>query len=463
MPRPPSTDTPLCAHTGGPARAHAPAHHRSLMRVLCICAFALLLQACGGGGSSSRAPAPPAAPPVAPPATPVPTPQVVNTFAFDAASPYASVLRNCTYAGDATQNCTLGTLPFIGQQTSNPTIDQIMQRVLVSHSWMGSNFRAVLQQLHPDVLLMMRSLTAVVIASDVRPAFYDPNTAAIYLDADFLWLTQAQAADVTDEPDFRSGFGSELQVRLPWRYVRNNQRLSIVLNPDGSRDLNQLLVIMGFLMYHELAHAVDFMAPTKMATVSANQTTVDAITSGAILSDAFTSAQPLTSATLRNLAQVSFRGVDATDPQKAITPAELAQPFALDGATQYYAYSTQFEDFASILETVLMSFHFGYEKDTGITDNPASGSSNDGIVAWGQRGRLGDQAVLTRALTVLQALYPGDLAAVEAHINSLPLPTQLPVGATWGASETLSPVTTLSTDGIDKIRRDFILERRAIH
>ena len=422
-------------------------------RLFLLSSLCLALAACGGGGGgggggNNNAP------------TPLDPDAVVDTFAFVATSPYASVLRRCTYAGNDTQACTIGTLPFLGQDFPNPTIDDIMSRVLVSHQWMGNNLRSVLEQLPSDVLLMFRSVTAVVIASDIRPAYYDPETGAIYLDSDFLWLTPAQEAVVTDEEDFRSNFGDVLQFKMPWRYVRNNERLGINLNPDGSRDLDELLPILGFLLYHELAHAMDFMPQAKMAGISNGQTVEQAILSGPFLSsDWLLGVAPL-DGTLSSLAGVSFLGDQATANERAITPDELVPLFTGDGAVQYYAYSTQFEDFATAFETVMMDYHFGYQKDTGITTNTEF--SNDGVLSWGVRGRIGEQGTTTRVRAAIQSLYPGDLAAVEAYLSALPAPLEMSPGSTWGQSLVLGPAPAAASEGIDRREFDDILSRRRI-
>ncbi len=434
---------------------------KAIHRTFGLIAAVFLLAACGGGGGGGQrnnAPAPAPAP------APPPDTGVANTFAFISTGPYAGVLRDCTYAGTETQTCTIGTLNFLGQDKPNPTINDVMERVLVSHTWMGENIRAALQQLPSDMLLMLRSVTAIVIASDIRPAFYDPETGAIYLDSAFLWLTLAQEAVVTDKEDFRSNFGDALQFKMPWRYVRNNQRLGITANPDGSRDLTELIPVLGFLLYHELAHAVDFMPQSKMASISASQSVEQAILSSSFLSSQWQSFNPLTSTQLDALADVSFAGETATATQQAIQPDELVMEFTGDGAIQYYSYLTQFEDFATMFETVMMDFHFGFKKDTGITNNTEF--SNDGLVAWGQRGRLGGQGPNSRAREAIQALYAGDLAAVETFLNGLPAPTEMTVGSTWGANLTLGIQPSSNEPGmefdIDKRVFDDILERRAI-
>ena len=99
-----------------------------------------------------------------------------------------------------------------------------MDRVLVSHDWMGKNFEDLVtaNQSNTDLLRLFNGVTAIVIGAHVRPSFYYSATGAIYLDADNFWLT-AEERDVIDEaPDFRSDFGRDLQYSSLWRYVEGS-------------------------------------------------------------------------------------------------------------------------------------------------------------------------------------------------------------------------------------------------
>lgn len=427
-------------------------------------AFALLvtLAGCGGGGSDDIRRG-------GPPPTPPPSGgTVAPTHAYSAGSPYADVLRDCTYAGEATQRCTLATLPFLGMDTADPTIADVMARTLVSHDWMGANLAAVLERVPADLLPLFRSVTAVVIASDIRPAHYDPDTGAIYLDPDFLWLSVAERDTVSTAPDPRSSFGLDLQFRMPWRYVRNNERMTVFLNPDGSRDLSQIEEIMAYLLYHELAHAVDFMPPDRMSSLAADLTVPAAFRQQPRLSTGFQTEWPLQSNLLKQLAAVSFLGEDATAEQLALQPADLVTEFANDGAVQYYAYTTQFEDFAVLFETAMMKWHYGYDKDTGIIERPGAGGTDASAVVWGSRGRLGEPPVYHRVLAVAQRIYPGDMNAFQAFLDGQPsTPLRMREGDSWGANLVLDAAAATSqarraasTESALSVRRpDYFLER----
>ena len=187
---------------------------------------------------------------------------------------YADDLRPCAFSSDA-GNCAMERLPFLGAQSTSPSIDDVMSRVLVSHRWMGDALKEVLHELPPDVRLLARSLTAIVITSNIRPANYNPSTGAIYLDSRFFWRTPEEFAVVVKEADYRSNYGATLQFAIPYRFVRNNAALARYRAANavgGERDLDDLLPHVGFLLYHELAHAADFVDGANAAELPADAT-----------------------------------------------------------------------------------------------------------------------------------------------------------------------------------------------
>lgn len=356
-------------------------------------------------------------------------PDIAYTVPYIASGPYAEELRSCTYPSPATDpSCSLVRLPFLGKEFAAPTVEDVMTRVLVSHRWMGDSLRETLEQLPEDVRLLARSLTALVIASDIRPAHYRPNTGAIYLDAEYLWRTPEEQAVVTREADFRTGFGSRLQLRIPWRLVRNNVRWG-----TGDSRAEALRPLLAFLLYHELSHAADFMEVSRIDGLDPSQTVLEAIAQqpASWPSSRLTATHPLRSRVIKRLAVVSFRSPDLSTPDlEALRPDDVVDEFSMDGAVDFYSYSSQFEDLADLHDTILMSYHHGYEKDVGIVGTVAD-SLSGAIVAWGQRGRMTDPAVIDRTRWVIDALYPGDVQAVHGYLNDRPAPLPMRRGDTW--------------------------------
>ena len=206
---------------------------------------------------------------------------VSRTYPYRAGGPFAGVLVRCTYeanlqyTGGSTNLCPLSTLPFLHQTTAGavPTVDQIMDRVVVSHDWMGETFEQLLRtQASQDMLRLFNGVTAIVIGAQVRPSFYYALTGAIYLDADNFWLTAAQRDVINEAPDFRSDFDRDLMYSGVWRYTQNNQNIFLPFPATSriSRDISYLLAEAGWLLYHELAHASDFLPPSVRASLNSS-------------------------------------------------------------------------------------------------------------------------------------------------------------------------------------------------
>ena len=348
---------------------------------------------------------------------------------------HATDLNPCLYALEAGA-CTMERLPFLGAEFDDPTVDDVMSRVLVSHRWMGDNLKTLLKMLPVDIRLLARSLTGIVIATSIRPAHYRPSTGAIYLDADFFWRTAEQRAVVSQEPDYRAAFQRKLQLLLPWRFVRNNQRFAIRRDADGARLTEDVAVYLGFLLFHELSHAADFIHVSRIDGLDPSWTPWDAALLGYPegwrdwASSTLQTAHPLQSELLRGIAKVSFLGEEPTAEQAALLPRDIVTEFANDGAVDYYSYSSQYEDLADLHTAALMSYHFGQEQDTAITDNPSDANAPR-VVAWGQRGRMTNTTVIDRTRFVLEALYPGDVQELVGYVSGRPPPLPMRAGESW--------------------------------
>jgi hypothetical protein len=370
--------------------------------------------------------------------------------AYDAFAPYAGVLDDCVYLGRREESCTLVRLPPIGLGHPRPSVDDIMSRVLVSHDWMGTRFREVLESLPEELRLLFRPLTAVVISTDVRPSFYWGATGAIYLDSANLWLTAEEERTVTSRPDFRSGFDDELAFSMPWRYVVGSRYAYRARpRPGALRSFEDVRLRMARLLYHELGHANDYLTPSRVGGLSPYQTFQR--TFSADVQTELYLRLPLRSLLMTEVAQVAFAGRTATAAQKALTPARIAQEFAADGATDFYNFSTHAEDVAMLFEELMMAITLGVDRDVAVTPRPrvAQPTGADYIVVWGQRNRVADAQVRERARLVAQRLLPE--AFLDAAIDALPPPRQMRAGASWTDNVALSASGSLL--GLDPAAR----------
>ncbi|MFX4228517.1 MAG: hypothetical protein ACFHHU_11745 [Porticoccaceae bacterium] len=360
----------------------------------------------------------------------------------DSSSPYADDLSNCLNPENESISCTLDTIPLLGQTSSIITPQAVLEKTLVSHQWIAERWEALLPLLPDDLLQLMGSLTGVVIGADIRPSFYTTQSGAMYLDAAFFWLSNAEKADIDTEPDFRSGFGSDLQFITLTRYIRDNDYAwrSYSLNGTDERNLEDLVEPLSSLLFHELGHANDFFPKSSFGSLNNSNSVLsegDRLASSRV-SSALVNFSPLTSELLVDVAQVLFQGATATDPILELATEDVAAEFSVDVANDDYAYTNQFEDLAMLLEEVMMNYHFGIDRDIAYIDRPATESSFcvDYPVRWGQRSRIGDPGVKARARYMLQVML--NQTDVSEYIDDLDEPVPMVNGNDWCQNINLS-------------------------
>ena len=368
---------------------------------------------------------------------------VAKVVPYSANSPHANNLAACVYSNQLNNACQLSRLPLIAQETLTPSVDDIMNRVLVSHQWMGDRFREFLTNEDPnnDFKNLLRATTAVVISYDVRPSFYWAATGAIYLDPNDFWLTPDERDTINEAPDFRANFSNDLQFSMPFRYVLNNDFASRFVSRTSrvSRVANDRLYSLASLMYHELAHANDFFPSSRWSQLNRNDSVLTAAQPNSTQSNLLESRLPLFNDEMRGLAQVSFAGETANATQRAYQPADIVPFYTTDRANEYYSYSTIREDFAVLFEELMMQSRYQAMRDTTITNRPQGENvtARDFIITWGQRGRVADPAVQPRVQFVADRVLPE--LDTRALINNLATPLLLDVGDNWIESLIIGP------------------------
>jgi hypothetical protein len=368
-----------------------------------------------------------------------------RVFPYRPASKYAGVLVPCVWSPLLlpSNGCPLSRLPLIAQETPPgqiPSVDQIMDRLLVSHDWMGANFEQYLltQDRDGDFRRMFAAVTAVVIGAHVRPPIYYGATAAVYLDATDLWLTPGERDVIDEAPDYRSGFGNALTFSGLTRFTVDNSHAWTYYRPDVrvTRTLDGIANELGRVLYHELGHAADFFPPSVHHTLDPDKSPNDLylvrFRAGQFTSSLLGARFPLNSAEMKALGQVLYTGAMPTDQQKSYQPAQVADFFRADLANDTYCYSSEREDLAMLVEEIMMAHRRGVRRDVAITNRYMAGLTSDQlVVAWGQRGRIADPTIKPRIKFVLGQLLPW---LNPALVDALPPPVAMPVGGSWYAT-----------------------------
>lgn len=428
------------------------------------------LVACGGGGGGGASPVPQVvATPVTPtPVVPVTVPSVdvppadappaVDPAAVDyildqffpnktfsgmrslirpasAANPIATSMIDCTVLVAEASLCSFNELPLLGMTSSEPTIDQVMDRVLVSHDWMAVRMREVLTLMPPEALLIMRGMTAIVISYDIRPSFYWYGTGAIYIDPSRLWLTAEEELTIDVTPDFRQDLGNVFGFMVPARYVVTDD-VDLRALP---RSLDSVSLRMASLLYHELAHANDFYPFAQVDQFDRTVPMYRAVLTGDRPSNLLRGSFPLTSTVMNRLAGVSFRSEAVLTNDELLTSTDVAEIFPFDVASDFYSYTSGAEDFAMLFGEAMMLYSFGIARDVAVTNLPDILESCSQLrVAWGERHRLSHAEILPRVQFTVESVLPEIAPAIVAKLSAL-TPIPMRVGEDYCANIFQSP------------------------
>lgn len=348
-------------------------------------------------------------------------------------SDYASELIPCSVSVIDNDYCSAGELSLLGMDRPDPTVDDVMERVIVSHTWMATRFEEFLYEAPADILLLFRSMASIVIDADTNPSFYSPSRGSIRLNGDYFWRTEKEGESITAPEDFRAEFANAVAFADYWRYVLDDERAVprfYDVDENGNRTLDHVVKLAAPLLFHELAHATDIFRPELFAQISASQKLFDVIVPAA--STELTDSIPLLSPELFGIAGVLFAGIDPTDLEANYTPEEIGTFFEPDGASDLYGYNSQYEDTAMLFEESMMAIHYGFSRDVAFTTVPESKEDDDCSdyrVGWGVRGRIAVPQVSVRARDIVSKLLPERDYTQE--LTSLPGPISMDTSKDW--------------------------------
>ncbi len=332
---------------------------------------------------------------------------LADIYAYNASSPYKAAIEGCMGHVFEEAYCTLGQLAPIGVEHAVITPQHIMDRLLVSHDWMGRRFEAVLMTLPGEVRDLFGSVTAIVIDADIRPSYFSGD-GAIYLDPQAFWLTPMEKATINVEEDYRAEFVSAFKFieiveyftdGLPaWEYTS--------LLDDTAFTLTERLLEPVRLLVHELAHARDFLPAEAVAQQSRTlriYEVMNALHAGRA-STQLRARYPLHSDLLYEIAAGLYGGYRLSEEAYATTATDFGLAFEADSANDSYAYWSEAEDLAMLFEESMLQLVYGTDRYLFYTDARSVDNCDDLVVRWGARNRVAADHVKPRAAYVLRRL-----------------------------------------------------------
>jgi len=367
------------------------------------------------------------------------TSQVELPEVYRAQSPYANVLQQCVNLASTEDSCLVSDLPFIGNGADTPTVDQIMDRVLVDEPWMGQRFEQILTQAPDDIRLLMSSITAIELVGDTPGNQYRIWSGSLRMSAHPLWLTDSEknTMDFSDNSDSR--FATALQLRHTWSnnlggiaYDEFNRRASL-RQWNGERDFDQILLSFVDGLYHELGHAASYVSLNDLNQLDENQTALNATyRTGADLTKLLVEQLPLNTEVLRPLAKSYYARVETSSEIEALTASEAASLFNADGAVELYSYFSDGEDFATLFAATMMKYHFSANKTVGFSAKPDNTDTCDSFnLVWGAYDRLANPTVANRAHLVSDLIFSDRVDLNDFFLNLPGSQREIQSGTSW--------------------------------
>lgn len=365
-------------------------------------------------------------------------------------SKYAEVLKDCIVVQE--DPCTLETLPFIGQETSDPTVDDIMDRVLVTHDWMGQRFEQVLYAMPASVLKLFVPITAVLIGSNVRPSSYWSKFGRIKLDPKSLWLSNSEKLTISQAADFREQFGEDMKYDTSWRVIKDGDYAwgSSSLTGDNERTLRDIQLPMARLLFHELAHANDNIQKEIFPSLLASDTPASASTSNranAVSTRLFDENLGLSaqSSWLYAVARTRYNDEELPEFAAGFLAADAGAIMETEGKQTLYGYYTTYEDVATLFAQSMMRRYYGVETHIAFFDKPAdeeNASCDDYLIGWGSTNRAAADLVKVRSKWVMEQIM-GSSTEIDEFYQTIGTEGRLPVGVAYCRSLDVQTATDL--------------------
>jgi len=325
---------------------------------------------------------------------------LTDAYPYRANGPYAGVLKRCALVAEVDNSCRLNELPFLGLVSFDPTVEDIMNRVVVTHDWMGARFEELLNSSPATLLRMFRSLAVIAIGSDVKPSSYSIVNARLKIDPYYLWMTVAEKRTIDTGDDFRTNFGAGLRFEYFRSFLKpdGNTINFPSLTDDSEREFADIVPAAMSLFFHELAHAVDFTPPWTFTDMDMSTSIYQSIinNSASWLSPTLQSVIPNQSTNLEELAGVRYRNELPLETHTRYRAEDAGALFANDGAVTFYSYSTIREDFANLVQAAMLKFQYDISMGVYFYNKPTV-SDPTCVIAWGVMNRIANPSVIPRA------------------------------------------------------------------
>ena len=358
---------------------------------------------------------------------------------YNVNSKYAEAMNICVYADTEEKSCLVSRLPLLGISKDKITVNDILDRTMISHDFLGITFKQALLKMNPEILQMFGSVNSIIISDKITPSFYHNLSGSIYLSASYFWKNDEEFKISTTVRDIRRDYGTTLQFGKESGYIKNNKHINnIALNRIRTDD--EIFFPLVKLLFHELAHANDFFPKSLYLdknlfdlTQTYGQISYDRYINSKIVS--YNQPSDLTSEKLLHLGDVLFSNVPPTSADNSLLAEDVANEFKKEIATDFYSFFSPMEDLAMNTEESLMLYYFDSYRYIVIYKYPESNfivpEDYDYPIVWGQKARILVPAIKERALYAVENVLGSEVRKqVSEKFKKFRL-VELPANIPW--------------------------------
>jgi hypothetical protein len=350
---------------------------------------------------------------------------------YNSSSLYALQMGDCVYADTSEKSCTVSTLPLIGIAKENITVQDILDRTMISHEFLGETFKEVLLKMKPEILQMFGAVTAIVISDRINPSFYYRISGAIYLSGRYFWKNTEEYKILNQVKDYRDG------AELPFKFVFdhdyiNNGKSYLHRAAQNSQTYSEMAIIISRLLFHELTHANDYFPKSVYRSSEMEPNKTYAQISHSRFSNSqlasMRQATKLASFKLNQVAQVLYQGNAVTSYEENVQTEEAITEFKNDIANDLYSYSTDREDLAMAAEEALMLYYYNIPRIVGVISLPTTENYS---LAWGEISRVLEPKIKARAVFAVENGLGKSIAENVSKRLDQSLPIEIPANTPW--------------------------------
>jgi len=343
-----------------------------------------------------------------------------DSFTYRTDGAYSSVIKGCAEAYYVEDLCSLATLPLLGQEKAVPTKDMIMQRVLVSHKWMGDRFAQMLDVLDDDIKVLFANTRVIIIDSDLSNGGYGGD-GRIKISPKNLWMTPQEAQTIittineniekySDDTGSQENSVEKLQFDpfSIWSKDNSGAYNSISLYSNSSRSTDDIKYLMAYSLYYSLSLAKNLIPKDGFSALNNTKSLYSNYIDNESdwISTRLYNNTPLNSDKLIHLADVYYNDTNATQDDTTINAEDLGRLFQDEGASDFYGYNGKWADIGEMFSSTMLKYHYNVDSDVGFTNRRDSDSCTDYILGWGEYNRIASPLGKPRAEFVANEILP---------------------------------------------------------